>query len=117
MNSVIVLNMNWQFWEEVSDRKAMHLLRRNKIDVIVPSDRKINTQKMTIIIPAVVRLSKFVGFKVKKAYIPYKDRVVYHRDENICQYWHFDEKGRRASQKSEYGQKWKNDTSGWLKPV
>lgn len=89
MQSVVVLNRNFEFWTEVPVRKVLKWLVQNKIEIIVEHDtEEIGGVTFKIKMPLVVRLLKFVGFKPKSEKIPFSQDAVFYRDDNVCQYWH-----------------------------
>jgi len=97
MSTVIVLNKNYQFWTEASIHKVLKWYALNKIEIVLSHEsEEIGSVEFKIKMPLVVRLLTFIGYKPKKESIPYSAEAVYRRDDNICQYWHRDEKGRRV---------------------
>jgi hypothetical protein len=106
MTSVVVLTRDFQFWSEVSMDKFWKWLVKEKIEVIAYDDGKdatyfshnlslpeaISTFKVRK--PLVVRLLGFVGYKVKTEEIGFSKEAVFQRDNNICQYWHYDKFNR-----------------------
>jgi 5-methylcytosine-specific restriction endonuclease McrA len=100
MSSVIVLNRNYQFWTEVSLKKALKWFVANKIEVVVSHETEsVGSIALKIKMPLVVRLLNFVGFKPKKEKIPFSANAVYERDNNFCQYWHYNDEGKRFKHK------------------
>jgi hypothetical protein len=96
MSTVIVLNKNYQFWTEASIPKVLKWYSLNKIEIVLSNEsEEIGSVELRIKMPLVVRLLEFVGYKPKKEVIPYSTDAVYKRDDNICQYWHKDENGRK----------------------
>jgi len=94
--SVIVLNTNYEYWDEITDlKKVIKWYLKDKIQIVVEKEEEYNSVSLSIKIPAVVRLLGFVGFKIKSDHVPYSKTAVYNRDNNICQYWHYDESGHR----------------------
>ena len=102
MSSVVVLTQSMGYWGERSLKDVIKLYFRGKIQIL-ESDKtrtvKAGISRDGVVFkmpyPLVVMLSKFDGFKIKKDKISYSDPAVYERDDNICQYWHKDEKGKR----------------------
>ena len=96
MDSVIVLTRNYQFHAEVGIEKVLKWHSAKKIEIIVADEtREIGSVSMRIPLPFVVRLLEFVGYKPKQEAIKWSPDAVYDRDQNICQFWHFDANGRR----------------------
>jgi len=113
MTSIVVLNRNFQYHAEVSIEKFWKWLVKGKIHVVVSHDgnqpyvnysrenmtldQAISTFKVRR--PLVVQLLKFVGYRPKTEEINWSKEAVFQRDENICQYWHFDEENKRYKHK------------------
>jgi hypothetical protein len=96
MHSVVVLNRNYEFHAEVTIKKVIKWLAKNKIEIVLEKeDETIKGIAMTIKLPLVVRLLDFIGWKIKHETIQYSDGAVFNRDGNNCQYWHTDEHGKR----------------------
>jgi len=91
MESVIVLNKNFQYWTEIGVDKFLRLWQNNKIEILVErEDREIHGVSISIKMPAVVRLLAFTGYKIKSDIVTYAKHKVYERDGDICQFWHTD---------------------------
>ena len=95
-HSVVVLNAVGQYWGEVGLKRVIKWLGTKKIRVILEKeDTVIRGISIEFPLPMVVQLLHFKGYTVKNTNIEYSKWAVFERDDNICQYWHFDEKGRR----------------------
>ena len=106
MTSVVVLTRDFQYWREIDMRKFWTWLVKEKIKVIACSDGQnicfdnynlslkeaVTTFKVQK--PLIVQLLKFAGYKVKREEIGYSKEAVFARDNNVCQYWHYDESGK-----------------------
>ena len=100
MQSVIVLNRNYEYWTEVGIQKVVKWLIKKKIEVVVSDDKEIGSFEIRFKMPLVVRLLEFVGYKPRSEEIQYSDDAVFNRDKNECQYWHHDPvTGKRFIQK------------------
>lgn len=113
MTSIVVLTRDFQFHTEVGIEKFWTWLVKEKIHVVVshdgnqpyvdyghqtmPVDKAISTFKVRR--PLVVRLLKFVGYHPKTEEIGFSKEAVFDRDDNTCQYWHYDENNRRVKYK------------------
>jgi len=113
MASIVVLTRDFQFLTEVGIEKFWRWLVKEKIHVVVshdgnqpyvdygyhtmPIDKAISTFKIRR--PLVVRLLEFVGFHPKTEEIGFSKEAVFDRDDNICQYFHFDENNRQFKYK------------------
>ncbi len=109
MTSVVVLTSGFQFHAEVSIEKFWSWLVKEKIHVVASHDgnktyveyerpkmsvdQAISTFKVRR--PMVVQLLKFKGYCPKIEEIGWSKSAVFDRDDNICQYWHFDENNRK----------------------
>jgi len=94
--TVVVLNRNYEYWTEVSLKKVLKWMVSGKIEIVVTHEtEEIGSVSFKIKMPLVVRLLKFVGFKPKSEAIPFSNEAVFARDNNVCQFWHFDGKGKK----------------------
>ena len=95
MESIIVLTSQYQYWSEITVTKFLKLWKNNKIEILIEQkDREIRGISITIKMPLIVRLLKFVGYKNYKNEVAYSPQAVYDRDKNICQYVHYDTFGK-----------------------
>ncbi len=96
MSTVVVLNRNYEYWTEVSIKKVLKWLVKDKIEIIVTDDMvDVGSVTMKIKLPLVVRLLEFVGFKPKSEIIPFSQEAVFYRDNFTCQYYHRDALGKK----------------------
>jgi len=94
--TVVVLNRNYEYWTEVSIKKVLKWVCQEKVEIIVMHEtEEIGSVTFKIKMPLVVRLLKFVGFKPKSVTIPFSQEAVFSRDNFICQYYHYDDTGRK----------------------
>ena len=94
--SVIVLNANYQFWSEVSIKKAIKWMILNKIEIVESHEsEEIRAVELRVKMPLVVRLLNLVKYRPKHLRVPFSTTAVYNRDNNVCQYWHYDDRGRK----------------------
>lgn len=100
MTSVVVLTRDFQFWEEIDiesegRKRFWKLLLKQKIEILASHEtEEIGTTAFKVKKPLIVRLLKFVGYKIKTETIGFSPEAVYRRDENTCQYWHYDLYGK-----------------------
>jgi len=98
MGSVVVLTGSQQYWGDRPLRDVIKLHARNKITV-TESDATRFVQSggnnLFMEMPLVVVLNTFFGCAVKSGELEYSDDLVFQRDENYCQYWHFDGMGKK----------------------
>ena len=87
MNSVTVLNADFQYINQISWQKAICLLYKDKAKTVRHSDRTIYNEDRTVsfVIPVVIRLVRYIKQVYHNA-IPYSKRGVFTRDQYICQY-------------------------------
>lgn len=93
---VIVLNKQYQFVREVTWKKVLKWIAKDKIEVVLErSDKEIVGAEIKIKMPVVVRLLDFIGYKIKRDTNKYSTQRVYERDGNTCQYWHYDKNNKK----------------------
>lgn len=113
MTSIVVLTANFQFHAEVDIKKFWGWLVKEKIHVVachdgektyvsytrekLSLDQAVKTFKVRR--PLVVQLLKFKGYFPKTEEINWSKEAVFQRDENICQYWHYNEMGQKFKYK------------------
>ena len=103
MHSVVVLNADYHYWTEVDLHRVLKWIVKDKIEIVVYDETKeIRAIEFRIKLPLVVRLLKRVGYKPKSDSIPYSQESVFYRDDNVCQYWHKDEYGKKFMFKCDY---------------
>jgi hypothetical protein len=94
--TVLVLNRNYEVLREATLKKVLTWISKNKIEIIVEDDVKtIASVSIKIKMPLVVRLLEFIGWKPNYDRVIFSTNAVYERDQNICQYWHYDTMGKR----------------------
>src|SRR6476619_5803734 len=86
MSHALVLNASFEPLHVVSWQRAIQLLFQGKVEVIEESDREIRTVKLTIKVPAVLRLLTYVPLAKKKNIVRFSRANIFLRDQNICQY-------------------------------
>lgn len=102
MGSVVVLNGSGQYWGDRSIKDVIKLHVKNKVVMVKADESKQiraaynrNGNHFVMPIPLVVMLKTFFGCSIKAGPLHYSDDLVYERDQNNCQYWHYDEFGHR----------------------
>lgn len=86
MSHALVLNASFEPLHFVSWQKAIQLLFQGKVEVIEESDREVRTVRLTIKVPAVLRLLTYVPLNKKKNIIRFSRTNVFLRDQYTCQY-------------------------------
>ena len=96
MENVIVLTKSFQYHREAPLRTVLKWIAKNKIEIVLEhAEREIVGVQIRIRAPLVVRLLDFVGYKIKRDTDKYSPGAVYDRDNNTCQYWHKDARGKK----------------------
>src|SRR3954452_1697369 len=86
MSHALVLNASFEPLHIVTWQRAMQLLFQGKVEVVEESEQEVHTVRLTIKIPAVLRLLKYVPIKNKKQIIRFSRANIFIRDQNYCQY-------------------------------
>jgi hypothetical protein len=95
MASVIVLDNRWAFHDELDlcSKKGLKRLAnwilKGKITVLLQDEHE-KIMALDIYRPIVVQLLKWGGYKPKTEEIDFSKEAVFVRDNNFCQFWHFD---------------------------
>lgn len=86
MNHALVLNASYEPLHVVSWQRALQLLFQGKVEVVEESDHEVRTVRVTIKVPAVLRLLNYVPLKKRKQLIRFSRSNVFVRDQFVCQY-------------------------------
>ena len=86
MAHALVLNASFEPLHIVTWQRAMQLLFQGKVEVIEESEQEVRTVRLTIKVPAVLRLLSYVPLKRKKQIVRFSRANIFLRDNNICQY-------------------------------
>lgn len=86
MSHALVLNASFEPLLIVTWQRAIQLLFQGKVEVIEESDREIHSVRVSIKVPAVLRLLKYVPLNKKKQLIRFSRANILLRDRDICQY-------------------------------
>lgn len=94
---IVVLNQNMGYWDQVTKEKVVRwILKGDKIQILSEHPTEIIRSSTVVIkMPMVVRLLKLAKFKPKKLAAKFTPEAVYERDDNYCQYWHYNMYGKR----------------------
>jgi hypothetical protein len=89
--SIIVVNPQLEYWGEITLKKAITTLYKEKAVVLAHNDIVIgyDRNKNPIYYPLVIQLKRLVIAKWKSARVNYSHTAVFDRDDNFCQYWHW----------------------------
>ena len=86
MPKSLLLNNNYDVLQFVSERKALRLFYKEKVDIISEWDNEdiVFTSGKIMKFPAVLRLKYYVHKKF--SHLPFSRRAVFKRDKYVCQY-------------------------------
>lgn len=87
---VLVLTKKMDYWDEISVKKAVLKILKNKARIISHSGQTLHTLKDGTIlwVPLIIQLTTFIGYHCKSDNVHYSDKAVFARDNNYCQYIH-----------------------------
>lgn len=86
MSHALVLNASFEPLQVVTWQRAIQLLFQGKVEVVEESDREIRTVRLTIKVPAVLRLLQYIPLTKKRQIIRFSRINVLTRDGFACQY-------------------------------
>jgi 5-methylcytosine-specific restriction endonuclease McrA len=86
MSHALVLNASFEPLHVVTWQRAIQLLFQGKVEVIEESEQEIRTVRITMKVPAVLRLLQYVPLSKKKHLIRFSRANIFLRDHNQCQY-------------------------------
>ncbi|MFQ5966800.1 MAG: HNH endonuclease [Acidimicrobiia bacterium] len=81
----LVLNATYEPLSIVSARRAVVLVIREKAELVEPHDHVWHAEKLSVRVPSVVRLLRFIGVPYERR-VPLTRRAVFARDKHRCQY-------------------------------
>lgn len=83
---ILVLNASYEPLHIISWQRGIQLLFQGKVEVIEESDKEIHTVRLTIKMPAVLRLLQYIPISRKKSIVRFSRTNVFVRDRFCCQY-------------------------------
>lgn len=86
MSHALVLNASYEPLQIVSWQRALQLLFQGKVEVVEDSEKEVRSVRITIRIPAVLRLLEYIPLKKKKQIVRFSRINVFMRDQYTCQY-------------------------------
>src|SRR3954464_9654185 len=86
MSHALVLNASFEPLHVVTWQRALQLLFQGKVEVIEESDREVRTVRLTIRVPAVLRLLPYVPLTRKPGMVRFSRANIFLRDQHVCQY-------------------------------
>lgn len=81
----LVLNASYEPLSVVSERRALILVLAEKASLVVPKDEVWSSESLSVQIPSVVKLHRYVRVPYRRT-VPVTRRAVFGRDEHQCQY-------------------------------
>jgi 5-methylcytosine-specific restriction endonuclease McrA len=85
VTQALVLNATYEPLSVVSARRAVVLLVREKAELVEEHGGRWSSEKMTIPVPSVIRLVRYVRVPYRRR-VPLNRRAVFNRDAHLCQY-------------------------------
>ncbi len=86
MNHALVLNASFEPLHIVTWQRAIQLLFQGKVEVVEESEQEVRTVRLTIKVPAVLRLLSYVPLARKKHLVRFSRINIFLRDQHVCQY-------------------------------
>jgi 5-methylcytosine-specific restriction endonuclease McrA len=86
MSHALVLNASFEPLHIVTWQRAIQLLFQGKVEVVEESEQEIHTVRLTIKVPAVLRLLTYVPLTKKKNIVRFSRANIFLRDNHVCQY-------------------------------
>lgn len=83
---VLLLNASWEAIKIISIHRAIVLLVEEKAEIIESREGLIRSPSITLPMPSVIRLHKYVYLPTKKRNIPISRRAILNRDNKECAY-------------------------------
>jgi 5-methylcytosine-specific restriction endonuclease McrA len=85
MQRVLLLNASYEPLAVVSARRALRLLFAGKADVVIESAGRFHSPSVTVVVPSVIRLVRYVVVPYGRS-APVNTRNVLARDHHTCAY-------------------------------
>jgi 5-methylcytosine-specific restriction endonuclease McrA len=85
MSRALVLNATYEPIGVVSGRRAVILALDEKVDVLADTGQRIESARLSLAVPSVIRLRYYVKVPYKRT-APLSRRAVFARDQGKCQY-------------------------------
>jgi 5-methylcytosine-specific restriction endonuclease McrA len=86
MGHALVLNASFEPLHIVTWQRALQLLFQGKVEVVEESEQEVRTVRLTIKVPAVLRLLNYVPLTKKKQIVRFSRINIFIRDNHRCQY-------------------------------
>lgn len=85
MEKTLLLNATYEPINVISWQRAAHLYFLGKVEIVESYDRQIGTPNLSMNVPAVVRVKKFIPAK-KYRHVRFSRHTVFTRDRHACRY-------------------------------
>lgn len=82
----LLLNASFQPLQVITWQKALSLFFLGKVEIVEESDRPVRSMTLTIKMPVVIRLLKYMPLKNRKSIVRFSRNNVFLRDQYTCQY-------------------------------
>jgi 5-methylcytosine-specific restriction endonuclease McrA len=86
MESTLLLNASYEPLKVVDWRKAITLWCQGKVEVISVYPREVHSVSLTVKLPSVIRLLRYIRIKRHFNLVPFSRANIYARDHHRCQY-------------------------------
>ena len=86
MSHALVLNASFEPLHVVTWPRALQLLFQGKVEVVEDSEQEVHTVRLTIKVPAVLRLLTYVPLARRKQIVRFSRVNIFLRDNHVCQY-------------------------------
>ncbi|MDR3606597.1 MAG: HNH endonuclease [Oligoflexia bacterium] len=86
MSHALVLNASFEPLHVVTWQRAIQLLFQGKVEVVEESEKEIRTVRLTMKVPAVLRLLTYVPLTKKRHIVRFSRANIFLRDNHVCQY-------------------------------
>ena len=82
----LLLNASFQPLQVISWQRALQLFFSGKVEIVEASDRPIRSVSLTIRMPLVIRLLKYIPQRTRKNIVRFTRNNIFLRDHYACQY-------------------------------
>lgn len=86
MDHTLLLNATYEPLRVVDWHKAITLCYQGKVEVISVYDREVHSVSLTLQLPSVIRLLRYISIKRCFNVVPFSRANIYARDQHMCQY-------------------------------
>ena len=86
MEQILVLNSTYEPLQVISWQRAVRMLFQEKVEVVEEYDREIRSVSLSLRLPSVLRLLRYVTVKRHHNQVRFPRANIYSRDHHRCQY-------------------------------